>query len=164
MSDITRRTGGCLCGQVRYEAQGEPDFAGYCFCADCRKASGSGFVPFMGFPASALRITGETRLSRTKALRGEAVRNHCAVCGGLVFGGIVGPSLLPHRLCRLARRPVVIPSEDSDLRARPPRMGPVASGSYRLRDVAGLIMTEEVRAGRPHSFSQGFAVNPSRMG
>lgn len=90
MSDITRRTGGCLCGQVRYEAQGEPDFAGYCFCADCRKASGSGFVPFMGFPASALRITGETRLSRTKALRGEAVRNHCAVCGGLVFGGIVG--------------------------------------------------------------------------
>ena len=90
MSDITRRTGGCLCGQVRYEAQGEPDFAGYCFCADCRKASGSGFVPSMGFPASALRITGETRLSRTKALRGEAVRNHCAVCGGLVFGGIVG--------------------------------------------------------------------------
>jgi hypothetical protein len=91
MSDTVRRTGGCLCGQVRYEARGEPDFAGYCFCADCRKASGSGFVPFMGFPASALRIMGETRLSRAKSIRGsEAVRNHCAVCGGLVFGGIVG--------------------------------------------------------------------------
>jgi hypothetical protein len=90
MSDITRRTGGCLCGQVRYEAQGEPSFAGYCFCADCRKASGSGFVPFVGFPARALSITGQTRLSRTNALRGEAVRNHCAVCGSLVFGGIVG--------------------------------------------------------------------------
>ena len=51
MSDITR-TGGCLCGQLRYEARGEPNFAGHCYCADCRKASGSGFIPFMGFPAS----------------------------------------------------------------------------------------------------------------
>jgi hypothetical protein len=90
MSDTTRRTGGCLCGQVRYEAQGEPTFAGYCFCADCRKASGSGFVPFMGFSASAVHFTGETRVTRTKALRGDAHRNHCVVCGSLVFGGIVG--------------------------------------------------------------------------
>ena len=84
-------TGGCLCGAVRYEAHGAPLFAGYCFCADCRKASGSGFIAFLGFPASAVRITGATRLSRAKAFRGgEAVRNHCAECGGLVFGGIVG--------------------------------------------------------------------------
>ena len=84
-------TGGCLCGALRYEARGEPDFQGYCFCADCRKASGSGFIPFMGFPASALRFTGETRLTRAKAARGgESVRNHCAKCGSLVFGGIVG--------------------------------------------------------------------------
>ena len=34
---------------------------GYCFCGDCRKASGSGFIPFMGFPRSALRVTGEAR-------------------------------------------------------------------------------------------------------
>ncbi len=92
MTDTVKRyTGGCLCGAVRYEAEGEPNFAGYCFCEDCRKASGSGFIPFMGFPARALRISGETKLSRTRAARGgQAVRNHCAVCGSLVFGGIVG--------------------------------------------------------------------------
>jgi hypothetical protein len=61
--------GGCLCGALRYEAEGEPLFAGHCYCADCRKASGSGFVPFMGF-------------SR------DAVRNSCPVCGSLVFGGV----------------------------------------------------------------------------
>ncbi len=49
--------GGCLCGQVRYEASAPPRYAGYCFCADCRKASGSGFMPFMGFAASAIAIT-----------------------------------------------------------------------------------------------------------
>ena len=51
-------TGGCLCGALRYEARGEPDMAGHCYCADCRKASGSGFIPFMNFSASALTISG----------------------------------------------------------------------------------------------------------
>ncbi len=45
MSETKRITGGCLCGALRYEAEGEPHFAGYCCCADCRKASGSGFIP-----------------------------------------------------------------------------------------------------------------------
>ena len=83
--------GGCLCGQLRYEARGEPQFAGYCFCADCRKASGSGFIPFMGFAAESVRFSGETRQAVSRAFRGgEAVRNFCPTCGGLVFGGIVG--------------------------------------------------------------------------
>jgi hypothetical protein len=84
-------TGGCLCGAVRYEARGEPGSAGHCYCADCRKASGSGFIPFMNYPAEAVRFSGETRLSIVKSARGsDAVRNHCAACGSLVFGGIVG--------------------------------------------------------------------------
>jgi hypothetical protein len=83
-------TGGCLCGQLRFEAEGEPVYAGHCHCADCRKASGSGFIPFMGFPASAVRVTGEARQHRCPSLRGEATRNFCPHCGGLVFGGELG--------------------------------------------------------------------------
>ena len=83
--------GGCLCGAVRYEAVGEPTMTGHCYCEDCRKASGGGFIPFMGFPSTAVRFTGKTLQYRSKALRGgQAVRNFCAVCGGLVFGGEVG--------------------------------------------------------------------------
>lgn len=86
-----RYTGGCLCGAVRYEAEGEPVFAGHCYCADCRKASGSGFIPFMGFSSSAVRFSGETRAFTSRAANGgDAVRNSCPVCGGLVFGGEVG--------------------------------------------------------------------------
>ena len=92
MSDSNKHyTGGCLCGALRYEAEGEPRFAGHCYCADCRKASGSGFIPFMGFAGSAVRFSGETRQFRSKAATGgDAVRNFCPVCGSLVFGGEVG--------------------------------------------------------------------------
>lgn len=80
--------GGCLCGALRWEADSAPTFMGVCCCADCRKASGSGFIPFMGFPASALTITGPARQYRSRAFRGgEATRNSCPNCGGLVFGG-----------------------------------------------------------------------------
>jgi hypothetical protein len=92
MSESTKRyTGGCLCGALRYEADGEPRSSGLCYCADCRKASGSGFIPFMGFPSSAVRFSGRTQQFVSKAANGgDAVRNSCPVCGSLVFGGEAG--------------------------------------------------------------------------
>jgi hypothetical protein len=94
MSDSAKRyTGGCLCGALRYEAEGEPRWAGHCYCEDCRKASGSGFIPFMGFASSAVRFIGQSRTFTSKAANGnDAVRNSCPVCASLVFGGIVGQS------------------------------------------------------------------------
>lgn len=86
-----RYSGGCLCGALRYEAVGEPAYMGYCYCSDCRKASGSGFIPFMGFPASAVSFSGKARSFRSVSYRGgESVRNSCPTCGGLVFGGQIG--------------------------------------------------------------------------
>lgn len=89
----SRYSGGCLCGALRYEAQGEPTTTGHCYCADCRKASGSGFIPFLGFPSSALRFAGQARQYACKSARGvDAIRNFCPTCGGLVFGGVIGES------------------------------------------------------------------------
>ena len=92
MAEIGKRyMGGCLCGGLRYEAEGEPLFSGHCYCADCRKASGSGFIPFMGFASTAVRFSGPARKFTSKAANGgDAVRNSCPVCGGLVYGGEVG--------------------------------------------------------------------------
>lgn len=93
MSDPPRYRGGCLCGALRYEASGAPLYAGHCYCADCRKASGSGFVPFMGFSASAVAFSGASRPFSSPAANGrEATRNFCPACGGLVFGGERGVS------------------------------------------------------------------------
>jgi hypothetical protein len=92
MGELGKRyTGGCLCGALRYEADGEPQFAGHCYCSDCRHASGSGFIPFMGFSSSAVRFSGETRKFVSKSARGsDAVRNSCPICSSLVFGGEIG--------------------------------------------------------------------------
>lgn len=84
-------TGGCLCGAVRYEAKGPPAFAGYCFCGDCRKASGSGFIGFMSYPAADIAISGETRVFKSPSFRGtQSARNSCPHCSSLVFGGVRG--------------------------------------------------------------------------
>jgi hypothetical protein len=91
--DEVRLTGGCLCGALRYEAVGDPLYMGLCCCDDCRKASGSGFIPFIGVAAERVRFKGETVQTRAKAARGgESTRNHCARCRSLVFGGVPGES------------------------------------------------------------------------
>jgi hypothetical protein len=88
-----RYSGGCLCGALRYEAEGEPLYAGHCYCTDCQKASGSGFIPFMGFASRAVRFSGATTPYISKAANGgDAVRNSCAICNSLVFGGRLGES------------------------------------------------------------------------
>jgi hypothetical protein len=94
MAEPTRiLTGGCLCGAVRYEVRGEPLFAGFCYCEDCRRASGAGAVPFMGYPSAAFRLSGETKQTRKRLKSGgEAARNFCPACGSLLFGGDYGTS------------------------------------------------------------------------
>ena len=45
----------------------------------------------MGFPSSAVRFSGETRMFVSKSARGgDAVRNSCPICSSLVFGGQIG--------------------------------------------------------------------------
>jgi hypothetical protein len=94
MTDASQRfTGGCLCGALRYEAAGAPLYAGHCYCADCQRASGSGFIPFLGFSGGAVRFSGESRAFVCKAAHGgDATRNFCPTCGSLVFGGERGKS------------------------------------------------------------------------
>jgi hypothetical protein len=91
--DSKRYTGECLFGALGYEAEGTPLHAGYCYCADCQKASGSGFISFMGFSGKAVTFSGQTKSFTSKAANGgDAVRNSCPVCSSLVFGGVVGES------------------------------------------------------------------------
>jgi hypothetical protein len=88
-----RYSGGCLCGALRYQGEGPALYAGYCFCADCQKVSGSGFVPFMGVAGNAVRFSGPSQAYVSKSIRGgDATRNFCPTCSALVFGGVRGQS------------------------------------------------------------------------
>ena len=54
------QTGGCQCGQVRYEITEEPQSVYTCHCLDCQRLTGSAFslgviVPEKGFSLTGLQ-------------------------------------------------------------------------------------------------------------
>src|SRR5438045_7970433 len=53
------RTGGCLCGAVRYSVRGDPVHVRRCHCAGCRKESGSAFTVYAVWPVEAFEMSGE---------------------------------------------------------------------------------------------------------
>ncbi|MFB8343238.1 GFA family protein [Brucella cytisi] len=71
-------TGGCLCGNVRFEATGRPYRVGICHCLDCRKHHGALFHASAIFPEAAVTVEGETS--------NYAGRFFCPHCGSPVFG------------------------------------------------------------------------------
>jgi hypothetical protein len=92
------KTGGCLCGAVRYEVEGEPAFSGVCHCSDCQKATGSGHAAVLAVPQSAVKISGETKgFDVVGGSKHTLSRNFCPVCGSLIFakpGAMPGMILL----------------------------------------------------------------------
>jgi hypothetical protein len=67
------RTGGCLCGAVRYSVRGDPLHVGRRHCADCRKESGSAFSVYAQWPVEVFEMTGE--------IASYDGRGFCARCG-----------------------------------------------------------------------------------
>ena len=79
------RTGGCLCGAVRYRVSLPPLWVAHCHCSMCRRAQGAGFVTWAGFAADALGLTvGDDLLSRYRS-SAAAVRSFCSRCGTPLF-------------------------------------------------------------------------------
>ncbi len=81
------RSGGCLCGAVRYESGGEPLYSLLCHCRDCQHQSGSAYVAAMRVPAVRFRLTrGEPKLYVSTSDAGNAVtRAFCPECGCPLF-------------------------------------------------------------------------------
>ncbi len=82
-----KATGGCLCGAVRYEIDGETIFQGHCHCVDCQKVTGTGHISVVAVPSSALKVTGETTSFAVTADSGQPyIRHFCPKCGSVVYG------------------------------------------------------------------------------
>jgi hypothetical protein len=82
-----KATGGCLCGAVRYELDGDPIFAGHCHCRDCQKSTGTGHVSVVALPSSAVKMSGKTTAYSVTADSGQVYTRHfCPTCGSLVYG------------------------------------------------------------------------------
>ena len=69
--------GGCLCGDVRFIATGEPVRVGVCHCMDCRKHHGAAFFAAAVFPETAVAIEGTVGDYKGRCF--------CQRCGSSVF-------------------------------------------------------------------------------
>ncbi|MEL6576725.1 MAG: GFA family protein [Pseudomonadota bacterium] len=86
---MARFEGGCLCGAVRYEADGEPAVVAVCHCRTCQKVSGASYSYNLGMPTDAVRITGETHAvyeDRSGASGEPFERHFCSRCGSSIAG------------------------------------------------------------------------------
>lgn len=73
------RTGGCMCGAVRYEINLDNSRTGNCHCKDCQKNSGTGFMPFTNVDRGQFRWV--TAPKGEACASDIAVRRFCKDCG-----------------------------------------------------------------------------------
>ncbi len=77
-------SGSCLCGQVRYEVDGELGGFVHCHCQTCRKAHGSAFSTIAAVPKASFRwIAGEVLLKAYESSPGK-FRSFCTNCGSQI--------------------------------------------------------------------------------
>lgn len=75
------RTGGCLCGAVRYRISGLPRWVAHCHCSMCRRAQGAGFVTWFGVAAESFVLEAGADVLRRHQSSPEATRSFCGRCG-----------------------------------------------------------------------------------
>ena len=65
-------TGGCLCGAIRYQAEGEALTHALCHCTDCRRHAGAPMVGWTMYPQGAVKVTGaRPRSTRPRNMAGD---------------------------------------------------------------------------------------------
>ncbi len=71
--------GGCMCGAVRYQTNGEPSRVLHCHCKSCRHHSGASMATLAVLRPDQVSFTGEARKRYASASGVE--RAFCANCG-----------------------------------------------------------------------------------
>lgn len=79
MNHNAQHRGHCRCGTVSMVSDFTPDFAVYCHCDDCRRATGAPVLASVAFPKNEITWTGQGNISRFQS--GTASRLFCSICG-----------------------------------------------------------------------------------
>jgi hypothetical protein len=113
------RTGGCLCGAVRYSVRGDPVHVRRCHCTGCRKESGSAFTVYAHWPRETFEITGE--------VASYDGRSFCPRCGSrLLDTDDAGGSLVEIRIGSLDDAPFELkPDTETWVKRRESWLAPV---------------------------------------
>ena len=74
-------TGTCLCGAIRFTAEGEPQGVSVCHCGQCRRQSGHLWASAY-MPERQITVDGEPRWFGSSE---KAKRGFCPTCGSFLF-------------------------------------------------------------------------------
>jgi len=76
-------SGGCFCGAVRFEVEGDPIHTSLCHCSDCRRSAGAPVVAWVAFRDDQLQVSqGEAKTINSS---GNSFRSFCPDCGSGLF-------------------------------------------------------------------------------
>jgi hypothetical protein len=74
-------TGGCLCGAIRFEAEGKPKRPHTCSCTMCQRHTGALTTVWVEFPKDKVRWTGPGGGPSTWRSSPLSTRAFCPTCG-----------------------------------------------------------------------------------
>jgi hypothetical protein len=81
-----KRTGGCLCGGVRYELDWPAKAMVVCHCTDCQKQAGTAFSVVGVAARDGLRVSGALQTFTHPGSSGQDVnRKFCPICGSPIL-------------------------------------------------------------------------------
>ena len=95
--------GGCACGDVHYEFDGDVAMAVYCHCRDCQRSSGTGSAAVFAANRNDFKATGATSAYKYIGDSGNGVSRHfCPKCGSPLFSDVeILPDLVFVRIASL---------------------------------------------------------------
>lgn len=83
--------GGCYCGALRYEAEGDPAMKAQCFCRECQYIAGGDSALLLGMLETGFSYTkGEAKAFQRSDLETPVVREFCPNCGTHVLSRAPG--------------------------------------------------------------------------
>ena len=88
---MTKIAAGCLCGEIRFEADAIPMMAGLCYCTDCQQVSGSQFYAayLVDLESGFKLLKGSPLTHKIVADSGRAkYHKFCSNCGSRVWAEV----------------------------------------------------------------------------
>lgn len=105
----TQIDGGCLCGAVRFRADGPPAYVNFCHCRMCQKASGAPMMAWATFPKAKVAFAGkEPKMRKSSDI---AERGFCAECGSAMVWQRAGAETMDLAVASFDEPNTVAPSE-----------------------------------------------------
>jgi hypothetical protein len=106
---MTRLSGECLCGAVRFTVEDAFRYALNCHCSQCRRTTGTAFKSFAGIERPKFRVVaGENEL----LIYGDpdSHDSHCGTCGSFLYSVVRDGTYVHVNLGALRDEPAIRPT------------------------------------------------------